>query len=539
MKFTILIADDEPLERDALSRIFAGSGGRFAHVLVADTGRSAIELAAQQRVDIAILDIKMPGIDGLEAARQIRLMYPRVKVVFVTAFDYFEYARQALQLHADDFLVKPAEDEQVLRVVNRLISEIENEPRGKDDPGEAYRYVEQEFLDAVVGGHISEELLETGRELLDLPETIAVVAAFQPDFASYAFPVHAKRQKRAIVQRSVRFLERRLTGPDRRILTRAYADRGYLFFYCDQPGNTPGDAVSAAIDTIPGKLQIGGWAGISDVVHTISGLSTGAIQARIAARDACAQDASASLPPGLSAPGLSPPDPPRTVRIACYKPRPVSAATVTPSDERNLISAILEGDSARLQSSATALCDTLRAQFGDQIQAVEEELSQLLVFLARSLRLHDGRFRDNTATEDATGLTWPALCHHFHSSLEELAHASMEQETVPGSLSDRIITYIRSRYRQEITLDEIAEHVNLSPTHCSRAFTRQTGRTISRYITSCRITEARRLLAQPQHSIKEIASLTGFRDANYFTRIFTREEGISPGMYRRQLNILL
>jgi two-component system response regulator YesN len=125
LSLRILIADDEELERRALRSILSGLEGHELELLEAANGRQALELAEGAPVDLAFLDIRMPGMDGLKAAHELKKLCPDIHVVFVTAFDQFDYAREALRLGVDEYLVKPASAAEVLDTARRVLARIE------------------------------------------------------------------------------------------------------------------------------------------------------------------------------------------------------------------------------------------------------------------------------------------------------------------------------------------------------------------------------------------------------------------------------
>ncbi len=125
MRARILIADDEELERRALNRMLATLEGYELDLLEAANGRQALHQARSATIDLAFLDIRMPGMDGLKAAHELKKLCPDIHVVFITAFDHFDYAREALRLGVDEYLVKPASEKEVLDTARRVLSRIE------------------------------------------------------------------------------------------------------------------------------------------------------------------------------------------------------------------------------------------------------------------------------------------------------------------------------------------------------------------------------------------------------------------------------
>lgn len=139
----ILIADDEPIERTVISRLIQKNYGDQLEIIQAVNGREAIQLFEEQECSIAILDIEMPGINGLEAAEEIRKMDKNCSIIFLTAFDEFSYAKRAISVRALDYLLKPGADEELFAVLDeaiRLAGENQNsrerKPSGKENPAE-------------------------------------------------------------------------------------------------------------------------------------------------------------------------------------------------------------------------------------------------------------------------------------------------------------------------------------------------------------------------------------------------------------------
>lgn len=118
-----IIADDEPLLADQLRRKLQLHWPELEIVAIVASGRAAIEAVAQHRPHICYLDIRMPGINGIEAARQIG---NGTRIVFVTAYD--EYAVDAFERGAADYLLKPVTDERLMASVERLRGALTQPP---------------------------------------------------------------------------------------------------------------------------------------------------------------------------------------------------------------------------------------------------------------------------------------------------------------------------------------------------------------------------------------------------------------------------
>jgi len=113
----VVIADDEPLARTRLRELLDEQPG-VEVVAEVDDGRAALHACAEHHPDLVLLDIAMPGIDGLEAARHLAAFEPRPAVVFCTAFD--AHALSAFDAQAIDYLVKPVRPERLAAALERV-----------------------------------------------------------------------------------------------------------------------------------------------------------------------------------------------------------------------------------------------------------------------------------------------------------------------------------------------------------------------------------------------------------------------------------
>ncbi len=119
--YRILVADDEPIERTVIGKAIRRYFPEQLEVVEAVNGREAVLRFFERDCRIALLDIEMPGLNGLEAAEQIRERDKNCSIIFLTAFDEFSYAKRAISVRALDYLLKPAADEELVAALEEAV----------------------------------------------------------------------------------------------------------------------------------------------------------------------------------------------------------------------------------------------------------------------------------------------------------------------------------------------------------------------------------------------------------------------------------
>lgn len=130
--FRLLIADDEMIERAVLYKTLSRNLGDQCEIFQAENGREALKVYEEKKIQIAILDIEMPGINGIQAAEQIREKDKDCCIIFLTAFDEFAYAKKAITVRAMDYLLKPYNEQELMLVLDEAMRQVaEREASGK------------------------------------------------------------------------------------------------------------------------------------------------------------------------------------------------------------------------------------------------------------------------------------------------------------------------------------------------------------------------------------------------------------------------
>ncbi len=119
-------------------------------------------------------------------------------------------------------------------------------------------------------------------------------------------------------------------------------------------------------------------------------------------------------------------------------------------------------------------------------------------------------------------------------AIQSLAAPAAAGDGCGARLAGRAAAYVESHYQRDLSLQEAAQHVRLSPAYFSALFKRERGMGFKRYLRQVRLTHACRLLEDTDKSIEEIASAVGFEDPHYFSRVFSQSQGLPPGEYRRR-----
>jgi two-component system, sensor histidine kinase and response regulator len=173
-KGTLLIVDDEDGPRESLRVIFKDE----YELLLANDGPSAISLAQEHRVDVAVLDVRMAGMSGIEVLERLRYVAPAIEVVMMTAFETTDTMRQALRLRACDYINKPFD-------VSTMRSAVANAMQRRSLEGEIHNNAEQlqHLLDELQDQKIEEKMAHTRGEIYasiihDINGPLTVISGF-------------------------------------------------------------------------------------------------------------------------------------------------------------------------------------------------------------------------------------------------------------------------------------------------------------------------------------------------------------------------
>jgi two-component system, response regulator YesN len=143
--YKLFIADDEQLVVETLSAVIDWNAYGIGIVGTATNGKQALERILQSDPDIVLTDIRMPGLNGLELIRVLKEKGHKAECIIISGYSEFEYAKEAIKLEAVDYLIKPAELEEVAKTVSRALKRLERKADATENrpdslgPGGVYR----------------------------------------------------------------------------------------------------------------------------------------------------------------------------------------------------------------------------------------------------------------------------------------------------------------------------------------------------------------------------------------------------------------
>jgi len=177
----LLVVDDEAVIREGIIKSIEWDKYGISIAGEASNGREALKIANDTRPDIVIADIRMPVMDGLEFSKLVKELLPSAKLVILTGYNDFDYAKKAIDLKVSEFVLKPAGAEELVRIVLKLRDEIMYEQK-KEEAEKTYELLLKENLPVIQGRLINrlvnasysfaerDEFLKTAKKLnMDLP----------------------------------------------------------------------------------------------------------------------------------------------------------------------------------------------------------------------------------------------------------------------------------------------------------------------------------------------------------------------------------
>ena len=522
----LLIVDDEQIVIDSMKYIVEKFIDHAVITGTARSGREAIEKAVELKPDAIFIDIRMPGINGIEAVRQIKSENNNVVFVIITAHEYFDYAKDAINLGVFEYLLKPLNKEKVITTINKIVEkvsqrkeELKREILLKEKINKIIPYMEGQFVySQLMNGRMMQDISfyeEIFGMKLDHGYIMTAVVNDSEGLTKEENLKHSILKQKFYDHFSME-LKREcscLIGPpllDRIVAYIPIPDDLNTYKNRNHSIQIANKVVERMDRNMKMKYRVG--VGGSYPIENFSKSYNEAIMAATVSDEDTVihfEDIVLSLE-----------------KLDSYSTH----------QEQILIDNILSGNITGTLETFDEIFCWLSTNYREDIDRIKSKLIELLIVFRRAIPYK--------VEESSTSV------QHFIMSLLKIDNSrelkisytdylkkfitTLEESRVNelNGLILEAIHFIQHHYEDNITLDDVAKEINMSYHYFSKFFKESTGKNFVDYLTDLRIEKSKELLKHSSISIKEICYKVGYSDPNYFSKIFKKNTGVTPTEYR-------
>lgn len=527
--YRILLADDEGIVIDSLKFIIGKEFGQECLVESAKTGRGVIELAEQFRPDITIMDIQMPGINGIEAMKEIRKNNKNVIFIVMSAYDKFDYAKEAIKVGGVlEYITKPMERRKIVSILSRAMELVD-----KDRERRSNDLMLKEKLEIVVpiieNGFIYNILFQ--EYFIEDIEYYKKFLGITSDFGYMITVVCGDKQEGNHMTNAV--------GSSIRMQSHYQEIRECIKDYFDGViGTVMGNKIAVLMPCDKEQIEYSERIELIEKARELVrkmrrktgiGFRIGIGSTRLL------QDMADSYHEALNALVYS------TGSVAHVDDLPLRCGYEEDYPvhmEKKLFDQVEKGQINDAMQSAAEFFDWMASQYPDSIMDIRLKVLEFVLW-AEHLAYDKGgmvyQFKDR---EDylPSILRMEELIVLRSWFVEKIEIACRNVVSKRSEKSDSLVEiakdYIDCNYDKDLSLDDVSRRVDISPYYFSKIFKEGTGKNFVEYLTLVRIEKAKELLVNTEHSMKEICIMVGYSEPNYFSRSFKKNVGVTPTEYK-------
>lgn len=491
MKYSLLIIEDEPLEQRALSNYIAQHFPQIHTIWTAKNSRTALEIAYREKPDIYLVDINIPGKSGLVMIEELVKNQVEGKFIITTAYDTFDYAKKAVSLGCDEFLLKPIQDLELTKALQKCFAEIE-EQRSLTEMRQcldnARQYNEMTIFDALCQGQDISDLLISVYGWPRGKELCAVLLCVH-----LASDLSNNQEKEKIY----RYVCRLLSDVFRTVSVVGQQE----IFFLAQPKRERDIFLSSLCLWMACNAVLqcyGGFLSVSETYQSYRQLSSAFSRIK----------AMKKLELSENQPYFD---------LSRLPGTPVQVIPHRTLIRGRIVQRLRENGYSRV----TSMLDRLLLQYG-----LAPTLHVFLEALMNYGYAADQLLERISVWDDSV----------FSALLEQIKTTSVEAENAATSDAiDTALRIMRDRCGEPLMQAQIAEEVGLTPAYFSRLFKKKTGENFVNVLTNLRMEKARELLFDETLSITEIAFLCGYANKKYFKQTFREKYNQSVEEYRKEI----
>ncbi|MDK2883314.1 MAG: two-component system, response regulator YesN, partial [Bacillota bacterium] len=490
----LLIADDEIAVRRLVRFVVERYCPEVCIVGEARDGRELVAKGLECKPDVLLTDIRMPNLDGITAARELKKVIPEVQIVFLTAYEEFGYAREALNLKAESYLVKPIRPEELKKTLNSCAANLKRRLFYRtltltmnSALQRSRSYLKSYLFDQLLHGNLDAyEKVAALVGPIRIPKYVLVVSIT---------PSTSRPPARVAVERIVKSL-----AGDELVV---FIEQGEPGLVLGVGGSTKGgedlslEWAKQFAAQLKGRLEeeetgllvtigIGGKADIPQEV------------ARSFRQAQLALSYSFVLGSGRV---IASEDVDRGERNVSFLPL-----------EAQLVAAVRSGNLRAVREAAGEMLLGLRHLALDSPHLAKQlaaETARVLVGVTREAGVEEDQLRPEQLTVEKIreATSFAQLSREFFCLTKNLTEAiRRKKEEESSNVIQQALAFIEANYARDITLQDVAKSVYLSPYYFSRLFRKKTGVNFAKYLSMTRINAAKKLMEEKRLPIKEIAA---------------------------------
>ena len=522
----LLIADDEYLVLESLKMIISKNFKDINIVATASSGREAIEKAVSFKPDIVFMDIHMPGIDGIEAIRQIKSVNSDTLFVILTAYEYFDYAKEALNLGVFEYLLKPINKNKLIETISNINIAI-NKKRGTMIRELELKERMSKIIPSLEAQFISNKLFNTGiLNDMDFYENIFGINIKQ----GYAMTVllggsdgKGKEESLKLNAQKQSFYDTfniKIKSLCQCLVGMPVSDR--IIVYIPTDSRTEADIIKNK------ALEIG-----KRVIEKIKGMSNLAYQVGIGRRYDIENFSKSCNEAYIAATKAKERDFMHFEQISMNNS---SFNTYPLHRETAFSNSILTANVKEAKEAFEDIYIWLTSFYGNDIDRIKSKFIDLFFIVEKMLpyKLEElDELKQKYVLNILKISSKDELRIQFLNYLSELAIEIQNQKKgdIDGIIPT-VLEYLNNNYYCDISLNDVAKSVNLSYHYLSKIFKDEVGKSFTDYLTELRLEKSMKLLANQNISVKEICQKIGYNDPNYYSKAFKKITGMTPTEYR-------
>lgn len=513
----VLIVEDEPYIRNSLVRLIPWAELGCETAGACESAEDAVSFVETSPVDLVLSDIRMDGMSGLDLASFLASAHPEIKVIILTGYADFEYARSAVRLNVVDFILKPTDPLELESAVRKAVAALDQTRRRDSAIAELRLQLARElpklrsqFLSDLLHGTVLPAEAEGRAVFLGVPEGPLYLLALGLD----GYP-------RLLEERGEEALQLLRLG----LLKLALEDRGCPVWGCAADPRTlavayHGEDPEEYAEELAERAAA--WFSVS--------LSVG-----ISLR--CSRPALISGAYGQAKEALSYRFYAGEGSVAVYEEESAGCrACPSRIDTTELEEALDTGDEARAAAALQSASSFLPSEGSEGIAFARNVALELLLSAQRTALRYGLPAPAEILTQAMDLETLQELRRAAEVRVAEVCRAVAELNRAKRrSAVAGIMKFLEENYSRPLGLEDLSAGVYRSPKYLCRLLKQETGRSFSDILLSIRMREAESLLRSSGLSVAEVGERVGIRDPHYFSKVFRKHSGRSPTEFRASL----